>query len=67
MTLSKSIKSVLGGVALAALAGTVAYAADAPVPNKGDSAWMLISTALVLMMSALSRKRLWRRRFFWWS
>ena len=23
----------------------------APVPNKGDTAWMLISTALVLMMS----------------
>jgi len=51
MTMSKSIRSVLGGVALAALAGTVAYAADAPVPNKGDTAWMLISTALVLMMS----------------
>jgi Amt family ammonium transporter len=51
MTTSKSIQSVLGGVALAALAGTVAYAADAPVPNKGDTAWMLISTALVLMMS----------------
>jgi len=51
MTTSKSIQSVLGGAALAALAGTVAYAADAPVPNKGDTAWMLISTALVLMMS----------------
>jgi ammonium transporter, Amt family len=25
--------------------------ADAPVPNKGDTAWMLISTAIVLMMS----------------
>jgi Amt family ammonium transporter len=31
----------------AALADT----ATAPVPNKGDTAWMLISTALVLMMS----------------
>jgi Amt family ammonium transporter len=51
MTTSKSIQSVLGGAALAALAGTVAYAADAPIPNKGDTAWMLISTALVLMMS----------------
>ncbi len=28
-----------------------AAAAAAPVPNKGDTAWMLISTALVLMMS----------------
>ena len=25
--------------------------AAAPVPNKGDTAWMLISSALVLMMS----------------
>ncbi len=28
-----------------------AAAPPAPVPNKGDTAWMLISTALVLMMS----------------
>ncbi len=26
-------------------------AAPAPVPNKGDTAWMLVSTALVIMMS----------------
>src|SRR6201984_2319264 len=26
-------------------------AAAAPVPNKGDTAWMLVSSALVLMMS----------------
>src|SRR6201992_891423 len=45
----------------AALAQTAAPAADAaaaaapaaaaPVPNKGDTAWMLVSSALVLMMS----------------
>ena len=29
----------------------LAAAEAAPVPNKGDTAWMLISTALVLMMS----------------
>ena len=31
----------------------LAFAADAPapVPNKGDTAWMLTSTALVLLMS----------------
>jgi Amt family ammonium transporter len=29
----------------------MAFAADAPVPNKGDTAWMLICSALVLMMS----------------
>ncbi|WP_245422302.1 ammonium transporter [Alsobacter soli] len=33
------------------LTSVSAYAADAPVPNKGDTAWMLVSTALVLMMS----------------
>src|SRR3977135_2421720 len=32
-------------------AATAAAAAPAPVPNKGDVAWMLASTALVLMMS----------------
>ncbi len=41
------------GAALALLAFTAApaFAADAPVPNKGDTAWMLICSALVLMMS----------------
>ncbi len=29
----------------------VALAAGAPLPNKGDTAWMLTSTALVLLMS----------------
>ncbi len=32
-------------------AAAAAAAAPAPVPNKGDVSWMLISTALVLMMS----------------
>jgi ammonium transporter, Amt family len=36
---------------LAALAPAVAAAAESPVPNKGDTAWMLTSTALVLLMS----------------
>jgi Amt family ammonium transporter len=44
-TLSRSM-----GV-LAALAPALGWAADAPVPNKGDTAWMLTSTALVLLMS----------------
>jgi Amt family ammonium transporter len=38
-------------IAIALLAPTLAFAADAPVPNKADTAWMLISTALVLLMS----------------
>ena len=37
--------------AAAAAATAAAAAAAAPVPNKGDTAWMLISSALVLMMS----------------
>ncbi|KMO15125.1 ammonia channel protein [Methylobacterium indicum] len=53
----------LGGAALALLLvepslaqtptveAAPAAAAAAPVPNKGDTAWMLISSALVLMMS----------------
>ena len=40
----------IGAIAVAGFAGS-AFAADAPVPNKGDTAWMLISSALVLMMS----------------
>ena len=37
--------------ALAVLAPAVSLAADAPVPSKGDTAWMLTATALVLLMS----------------
>src|ERR1700680_50907 len=36
---------------LAALSPALAWAADAPVPNKGDTAWMLTATAFVLLMS----------------
>ncbi len=35
----------------ATAAAAAAAVPPAPVPNKGDTAWMLISTALVLMMS----------------
>ena len=50
----------LAGVTLLFMAGhawaqtptpEVAAAAAAPVPNKGDTAWMLVASALVLMMS----------------
>ena len=36
---------------LATLAPALAWAADAPVPNKGDTARRLTATALVLLMS----------------
>ncbi len=39
------------GALLAALLPALVWAQDAPVPNKGDTAWMLTSTALVLLMS----------------
>jgi Amt family ammonium transporter len=40
-----------GAPAAAAAAAPAATAAPAPTANKGDTAWMLVSTALVLMMS----------------
>jgi Amt family ammonium transporter len=40
----------LGALALAALAAAPAFAAAAPTVDKGDTAWMLTSSLLVLMM-----------------
>jgi Amt family ammonium transporter len=57
MKLRSIIAAGLGGLALAllldpALAQTAAPAGPpAPTPNKGDTAWMLVATCLVLMMS----------------
>ena len=44
---------------LVALTPSLGWAADAPLPNKGDTAWMLTATALVLLMSvpALAHRR----------
>ena len=47
---------IVKGASLLAILSTLlgpalAFAADAPTPNKGDVSWMLVSTALVLMMS----------------
>ncbi len=48
-------RSIGLGLIIACAAAGLAFAdpaaPPAPVPNKGDTAWMLISTALVLMMS----------------
>jgi Amt family ammonium transporter len=48
-----TLAAVLGGAGLALLAVDPAFAQDAaaPVPNKGDTAWMLVSSLLVLMMT----------------
>lgn len=40
----------LAGMALMTAAPALAQEAAAPVPNKGDTAWMLVSTLLVLLM-----------------
>jgi ammonium transporter, Amt family len=42
---------VMTAVTAVATAAAVPAAAPAPVPNKGDVAWLLIATALVIMMS----------------
>jgi ammonium transporter, Amt family len=44
-------KAAPAAPAAAATAAPSATAAPAPTPNKGDTAWMLTSTALVLLMS----------------
>ncbi|MGH8295151.1 MAG: ammonium transporter [Steroidobacteraceae bacterium] len=52
--LFKAIRRMTGVAVLAAAATcvpTLAWAADAPVPNKGDTAWMLTCTVLVLLMT----------------
>ena len=50
MTLRNPYRAGLAALALAMLAATPAFA-DAPVINKGDNAWMLTSSVLVLLMT----------------
>ena len=51
MTLSKKLYGACGALGLSLLAATPAWAQDAaPVVDKGDTAWMMVSTVLVLMM-----------------
>ncbi|MCZ8099986.1 MAG: ammonium transporter [Alsobacter sp.] len=53
MRLSTLMRAGAAGLAVAALAAgpALAEAAATPVPNKGDTAWMLLSTILVLLMT----------------
>ncbi|MGZ8281943.1 MAG: ammonium transporter [Allosphingosinicella sp.] len=61
MKFPSRISAVLAVAGMAAIAAAPAWAQDAasaaaavpapPVPNKGDTAWMLVSALLVLMMS----------------
>jgi ammonium transporter, Amt family len=48
---SLGVAMAAGALALTALPALAQAAPTPPVPNKGDVAWMLISTALVLMMT----------------
>ncbi len=54
MSFSKKLCGVAGAGALSLFAALPAWAQDAaaaaPVPNKGDTAWMMVSTVLVLAM-----------------
>jgi len=48
---SASRASILAGAAIMAVTATPALAGNDPTPNPGDTAWMLTSSLLVLMMS----------------
>jgi Amt family ammonium transporter len=51
MTQKSFLRASLIGTALSFAAGAAMAADAAPVPNKGDTAWMLVSTVLVLLMT----------------
>ncbi|MEF3365491.1 ammonium transporter [Methylocystis sp. 9N] len=48
---SATVASILAGAAATTIASFPAFAGNDPTPNPGDTAWMLTSSALVLMMS----------------
>ena len=48
--LKKAGLATLAGVGTLAMSAGTAFAAAAPVPDKGDTTWMLVSTILVLLM-----------------
>ena len=54
MTFSKKLCGVMGAAGLSLFAALPAWAqtaaAAAPTPDKGDTAWMMTSTVLVLAM-----------------
>jgi Amt family ammonium transporter len=51
MTEAKPAEAPAAAPAMAPAAPAVAEAAPAPVPNKGDTAWMMVSTLLVILMT----------------
>ena len=51
LAVAKASALALGTTALLALPALAEEAAAAPVPNKGDTTWMLVSTILVILMT----------------
>jgi Amt family ammonium transporter len=51
MTEAKPAEAPAAAPAMAPAAPVAAEAAPAPVPNKGDTAWMMVSTLLVILMT----------------
>ena len=49
-SLSRVAKTAALAAGMVALSAASAFA-DAPTPNKGDTTWMLVSTALVILMT----------------
>src|SRR5262249_57789797 len=49
--LAKQLWRLAPALLLALLGPALAFAADAPTPNKGDTSWMLMSTDLVILMT----------------
>ncbi|RJX31482.1 MAG: ammonium transporter [Desulfurivibrio sp.] len=45
-----SLFAIAAAIFIVSLAGTV-FAADVPVPDKGDTSWMIVATVLVSLMS----------------
>lgn len=50
-TEAKAAEPAAPAAAAVAAPAAAAAAAPAPVPNKGDTAWMMVSTLLVIMMT----------------
>ena len=50
-SLRRTLLATAIGCGVTPLMSLIALAADAPTPNKGDTSWMLISSALVLLMT----------------
>jgi len=51
MKISKNFLLTAAGTLLATLVPALVFAQDDPVPDKGDTAWMLVSTLLVIAMA----------------